>query len=183
MSKKIDRKTFLKRIGGGVLAAGLVPLAAKLLPKAQNRDELWQIDPNKCTACGKCMINCVQKQSAVKCVHAFKVCGYCELCGGFFRPNAETLTSDAENQLCPSGALVRSFVEDPYYEYVINEKLCVACGKCVKGCGSFGNGSLYLQIKQNICLHCNKCKIAQNCPAQAISRVSAREPYKIKGQS
>jgi electron transport complex protein RnfB len=105
------------------------------------------------------------------------------LCGGFFRPNAETLTSDAENQLCPSGALVRSFVEDPYYEYVINEKLCVACGKCVKGCGSFGNGSLYLQIKQNICLHCNKCKIAQNCPAQAISRVSARDPYKIKGQS
>jgi electron transport complex protein RnfB len=129
------------------------------------------------------MTSCVKKTSAVKTVHGFAICGYCELCGGFFRTNAGTLTSAAENQLCPTGALKRSFVEDPYYEYVIDEKLCIACGRCVKGCSSFGNGSLFLQIKQELCLHCNQCSIARDCPSHAISRVTADKPYKLKGIS
>ena len=59
-------------------------------------------------------------------------------------------------------------------------KKCTGCGKCVKGCTSFGNGSLYLQIKQDICVNCNECQIAQVCVSDAISRVDYATAYKLK---
>jgi electron transport complex protein RnfB len=40
---------------------------------------------------------------------------------------------------------------------------------------------LHLQIRHNLCLNCNQCSIASNCPSDAISRVPADEPYIIKG--
>ncbi len=56
---------------GGVLAAkGRADKADKFV---------WQIDPYKCNACGNCATHCVLKTSAVKCVHAYAMCGYCEL--------------------------------------------------------------------------------------------------------
>ena len=71
-------------------------------------------------------------------------------------------------------------MEDPYFEYMIDEELCNGCGKCVKGCSSFGNGSLYLQIKQDLCLNCNECKISTVCPSGAITRVPYATAYKLK---
>jgi electron transport complex protein RnfB len=109
------------------------------------------------------------------------MCGYCTLCFGYFRPDAAELETGAENQLCPTGALVRRFVEDPYYEYTIDESLCVGCGKCVKGCNTFGNGSLHLQVRHDRCVDCNECSIARACPAQAFRRVPASRPYRFKG--
>jgi Na+-translocating ferredoxin:NAD+ oxidoreductase subunit B len=141
---------------------------------------VWQIDPWKCIQCGKCATNCVLNPSASKCVHAFGLCGYCELCTGFFEAQPNALNTGAENQLCPTGAIKRRFVEDPYYEYTIDAELCVGCGKCVKGCSTFGNGSLMLQIDQSRCVRCNRCSIATACPAQAISRVPASQAYLIK---
>ena len=44
----------------------------------------WQIDPYQCIQCGKCATTCVLKQSAVRCFHAYAVCGYCDLCTGFY---------------------------------------------------------------------------------------------------
>ena len=143
---------------------------------------VWQLDPAKCIQCGRCALNCVLNPSAVKCVHAFKVCGYCKLCFGYFQPGANALNSGAENQLCPTGAIKRKFVEDPYYEYTIDEPLCIGCGKCVKGCNSFGNGSLFLQVRHDRCVNCNDCSIARNCPAGAYRRVPAGQPYLLKGQ-
>jgi len=142
---------------------------------------VWQIDPDKCVQCGRCSTHCVLTPSVVKCVHAYAMCGYCELCFGFFRPGAEQLNSGAENQLCPTGAIKRTYVEDPYYEYTIDEALCIGCGKCVKGCSTFGNGSLFLQVRHDRCVNCNECAIARGCPSDAFVRVPAARPYLLKG--
>jgi electron transport complex protein RnfB len=118
----------------------------------------------------------------VKCVHAYDVCGYCDLCGGYHRPNVKVTDTAAENRLCPTDAITRTFVEDPFYEYTIVEERCVGCGKCVKGCRSFGNGSLFLQVRHDRCVNCNECSIARACPAGAYRRVPASRPYLLKGR-
>lgn len=148
--------------------------------KAIEEPLVWQIDPYKCIACGNCATHCVLDPSAVKCVNSFPMCGYCDLCTGYFPPEPMALNTGAENQLCPTGALVRRLVEEPYYEYTINEDLCIACGKCVVGCVAFGNGSLYLQVRHDRCLNCHECSIAVACPSQAFVRLPASRPYLLK---
>lgn len=160
---------------GLLLAAG--GAVATLVARPSSARSLWQIDPAKCIQCGKCATNCVLNPSAVKCMHAYAVCGYCDLCTGFFNAQPNALNTAAENQLCPTAAIRRRFVEDPYFEYSIDADLCIGCGKCVKGCAMFGNGSLQLQIDQERCAHCNWCSIAANCPADAIRRVPGNRPY------
>ena len=141
---------------------------------------VWQIDPAKCIACGHCATYCVLPESAVKCVQAYAMCGYCDLCTAYLEPNAKVLDTGAENELCPTGAIERVFVEDPYFEYTIDEPLCIGCGKCVVGCQAFGNGSLFLQIRHDRCVDCNECAIAVGCPANAIRRVPSGTPYLLK---
>lgn len=181
--KKIDRREFIEstvRISVG-LAIGSV--GGLLLSKTIANDLVWQLDPALCVQCGRCATDCVLTPSAVKCTHVYSMCGYCDLCGGYFRPEAKILTTGAENQLCPTAAIERKFIEEPFFEYHINEDLCIGCGKCVKGCGAFGNGSMQLQIRHNICVNCNQCSIATNCPADAFKRVPASNPYIFKGFS
>ena len=161
--------------------------AAALLIAHRRADGLvWQLDPEKCIQCGNCATKCVLKPSAVKCVHAFPLCGYCDLCFGYFPPGFEPEPAleqpPAESQLCPTQAILRKWVEGPHFEYTIDESLCIGCGKCVKGCGSFGNGSLFLQTRHNRCLNCNECSIAAACPAQAWQRIPADHPYLLKGE-
>jgi len=141
---------------------------------------VWQLDPRRCVRCGQCAVNCVLTESAVKAVHTYGICGYCKLCFGYFQPGAALLHEGAENQLCPVGAIKRTFIENPYYEYTVEESVCVGCGKCVQGCTTFGNGSLYLQVRHDRCLNCNECSIARNCPADAYRRVPASHPYILK---
>jgi len=113
-------------------------------------------------------------------VHAFAMCGYCDLCTGYFTAEPSGLHTGAENLLCPTGAIIRTSLEDPYYQYTIKEELCVGCAKCVKGCNTFGNGSLFLQVRHDRCLNCNECSIAAACPTQAFRRVPASRPYILK---
>lgn len=163
-------------LGIGVGSTGL--LAYK---HSTTQKWVWQIDPFKCNQCGRCATECVKRPSAVKCVHAYDLCGYCDLCGGYFKPNVKELETGAEYQLCPSSAIIRRFIEEPFFEYIIDEDLCIGCAKCVKGCSQFGNGSLHLQILHNLCDNCNECAIARVCPSDAIIRVPAETPYLIKG--
>ena len=176
-NKYRSRRDFVNKTGKILLTAPLAVLPLSLSRKTTASGYVWQIDPFKCTQCGQCKTNCVKTPSAVKCYHAYVMCGYCDLCGGYLRQGVRTISTGAENQLCPTGAITRSYVEEPYFEYTINEDLCDACGKCVKGCIDFGNGSLYLQINQKLCNNCNDCLIARKCPSDAISRVPANRQY------
>lgn len=179
-NKYKTRRDFVKAAGKAIVALPLIVIPALLAKKSSVKGYVWQIDPLKCTTCGQCKTNCVLTPSASKSAHAYPICGYCDLCGGFLRQGVKTISTGAESQLCPTGAIKRKFVEEPYFEYTIDEELCDGCAKCVKGCADFGNGSLYMQIRHNICVNCNDCSIARSCPSQAVIRVPASQPYILK---
>lgn len=179
---KKTRREFIAdgiRTGGLIIASGAI---GALAASSHAEDTVWQIDPYKCTNCGLCATSCVLDQSTVKCMHAFAMCGYCNLCSGMLRPERVGNTIEAENVQCPTFAIQRSYVENPYFQYVIDENLCIGCAKCSKGCDAFGNGSLFMQIRHDRCLNCNQCSIAEVCPAQAIARVPAGKPYLLKSK-
>ena len=167
------------RIGGLMAASGA---AGALIASGHESETVWQIDPYKCIQCTKCATACVLNPSAVKCQHnAEQLCGYCKLCFGYFKPLADNpFDESAETQLCPTGAIDRKHIEGEHYEYHINTAKCIGCAKCVKGCTLDGNQSLFLQIDHSLCLDCNRCAIAAECPAQAISRVPRSSPYILK---
>lgn len=182
-----DRRGFLRdgvRMAG---ALGLVGTGGFLVGRHGREEPLvWQLDPDKCTACGKCATHCVLDLSAVKCVNCFDMCGYCDICTGYFEIKYNSLDTGAENEMCPTGAVRRTFIDkksgQKFYEYTIDKPDCIGCGKCVKGCALM-NGSLYLQVEHDRCLNCNECSIAVACPTQAFYRVpvSQGEILKRKG--
>jgi electron transport complex protein RnfB len=171
------RRAFFRRAGRLLAGAALGGGFLALWHRSRRPGRTWQIDPAKCIQCGLCRDNCVRNVSAAKAVHTFSICGYCDLCTAYFLPEPLELDTGAENLNCPTGALERRFVEDPFFEYTVKRDLCNGCGRCVKGCRDFGNGSLYLQIDQDWCLHCNQCAIARGCPAAAVVLVPTRKPY------
>jgi H+/Na+-translocating ferredoxin:NAD+ oxidoreductase subunit B len=171
-----SRRDFLR---GGVRVGAMTALGALggvLATKGRAQGYRWQIDPQRCVHCGYCGTDCVLEQSAVRCVQDYAICGYCDLCTGYFEADPPALQTGAENQLCPTGAIRRRFIEDPYFEYSIEEDLCVGCAKCVKGCQLFGNGSFYLQVRHDRCVNCNDCSIARVCPTRAFRRVPVSQP-------
>jgi len=177
-----SRREFLKSGLGSTALLATGGVAGFISSRSGTGDMVWQLDPNICIQCEKCAVNCVLSESAVKCVHSYSMCGYCDLCSGYLEPGAKDRDTAAENQLCPTGAIKRTYIEDPYFEYIIDEKLCIGCGKCVKGCGAFGNGSLHLQVRHDRCVNCNECRIARSCPSQAFRRVPAETPYILRGE-
>lgn len=182
--KPTNRRGFLAdglRVAGAIGLAGFGGFLAGR--RGQTDETLWQIDPAKCIACGNCATHCVLDESAVKCVHSFPMCGFCDLCTGYFEVDPNQGGSAVRVQLCPTAAIVRSRAEGDYWEYAIDEQLCIACGKCVKGCSGFGNGSLHLQVRHDRCVHCNECSIALACPSQAFFRTAAGQPYRIKHEN
>jgi len=176
----LSRRAFMTGLGRGSSLLALGGVAGALAVRWRGKQMVWQIDPFKCTKCGRCATECVLDLSAVKCVHDYPMCGYCRLCFGFFQTNPSALDTGAENQMCPTGAIKRAFVEDPYHQYTIDEELCNGCAKCVEGCNQFGNASLYLQVRHDRCVNCNECTIAVECPADAFVRLPAETPYVTK---
>jgi electron transport complex protein RnfB len=176
----LSRRSFVThslRVLGAAAVVGGVGVVAGRTASARG---LWQIDPDKCIQCGKCATNCVLLPSAVRCLHQFGMCGYCDRCFGFFDPTRNVFDTGAENQMCPTDAITRTHIEGPYYEYHILRDKCIGCAKCVKGCTKSGNSSFFLQIDQSICVNCNQCSIAAVCPPQAISRVGDDRVYRIR---
>jgi len=179
LQKKLTRREALRGAAGGAALVGLGAAAGALggLGRARGGERVWQIDPQACVQCGNCATQCVLEPSAVKCVHAFELCYNCDLCFAYFTPEHTARTTGAENQVCPTGAITRTYVRDEKYLYTIDESLCVGCGKCVKRCNEQGAASLYLQVRHDRCLNCSQCTIAAACPADAFRRVPAETPY------
>jgi len=178
--KPVTRRSVLAisaRAAGVAAAAGL---ATAFSLRGAEEQLVWQIDPEKCIQCGKCATSCVLNPSAVKCVQNYQLCGYCKLCTGYFVAQPINLDEGAENQICPTGAIIRTHVEGDYYNYDIDASKCIGCAKCVKGCLLYGNGSFFLQIDRRLCVDCNRCSIAAVCPSQAISRIPLRQAYRLK---
>jgi Na+-translocating ferredoxin:NAD+ oxidoreductase subunit B len=176
----VTRRQFFRNGTRLALMTGLGALGGVIVNRTQAKAWVWQINPDKCVWCGNCAKECVLNPSAVKCVQSYAICGYCDLCTGYFVPEPNALTTAAENQVCPTAAIQRRFIEDPYYEYSIDENLCIGCAKCVEGCTRFGNGSFYLQIRHDRCVNCNECSIARTCPGDAFLRVPADQPYLLR---
>lgn len=176
-----SRKDFLRGAARGAGVAGMAVMAGVLLKDGAKADEtVWQINPHKCTECGKCETHCVINPSAVKAVHAFGACGYCDLCTAYFVPDPFHLHEGAENHNCPTDAIERRYIEEPYFEYKIKEDNCVGCAKCVDGCRTYGNGSMHLQIEHDLCVDCDSCSIDNACPSDAFEKVPASNPYMYK---
>ena len=101
--------------------------------------QVWQLDPNLCIECGRCQTNCVLDLSAVKAVNCFAMCGYCDKCTGYFPDDEITCRKRGPriNSARPGPSPARTSTGRPdvrYFEYTIDEGLCIACGKCVHGC-------------------------------------------------
>lgn len=180
-NKGMDRREFISNGLRISLALSLGGISAVLASRSFGTEMVWQLDASKCVQCGRCATDCVLSISAVKCMHVYDMCGYCDLCGGYFRPEAKDRSTAAENQLCPTAAIERRFIEEPFFEYHIDEDLCIGCAKCVKGCSAFGNGSMQIQVNHSICVNCNECAIARVCPSDAFKRVPANNPYLFSG--
>lgn len=180
MNRRSTRRQFLD---GSLRVVGLVGLggAALHLSRGAARETVFQIDPNRCTACDLCRTSCVLSFSAVKAVNNFKKCGYCMLCPAYFDIESDTDRKGMPTgKVCPRDAIQRRVVgevdeEDPnnnYYEYSIDETRCDGCGKCVLACKPpMGNGSLRLEIRYNHCLECNSCSIQVACQDSAVIRI------------
>jgi electron transport complex protein RnfB len=183
--KEQDRRRFLVDglrvagvVGVGVLGGFLTGR------RGQAMENRWQIDPDKCVACGNCATHCVLDESAVKCVQCFDMCGFCNRCTGYYTLDGlDSRDTAAEDLLCPTEAIIREFVEGKagqnFYEYTIKTDACIGCAMCVKGCALM-NGSLYLQVMHDRCVNCNECAIAVACPSDAFLTPSSDRPYRLK---
>ncbi len=76
-NKSKSRREFINDGMRLSLALALGGIGGLSLSKVIKDDYVWQIDPFLCTQCGRCATECVLSPSAVKCVHALDVCGYC----------------------------------------------------------------------------------------------------------
>lgn len=173
----MDRRSFIEKGTKSVIALGLGTIGGMTLSRSAGREMVWQIDPEKCSLCGKCAELCVLKPSAVKCVINHQNCSFREDCDGYFKPRTKVFSDLAENRQCPTGALKRRKVEGGAYEYTVDESLCIGCGKCGRMCRRKGRGAMVLQINQKRCAHCNECGIEKGCPKGAITRIPAKTGY------
>jgi electron transport complex protein RnfB len=176
-----DRRRFI-RFGGQLIGASALGGAAWRIFTGSDPDAVfsqpkgpyvWRINPDKCTFCALCESACVRKPSAVKAVNDQKKCSYCVACYGHLaelKVSSEMIQSQGL-RVCPHDAVKRvaySGGKDGYHLYTIDDAKCTACGKCAKRCNTLGTKSMFLIIRPDLCLGCNRCAIAAVCPEEAV---------------
>ena len=186
MNEKPTRRELLGHAARGATVVGLGGLGLYLARKASG-ESVWQIDCEKCVnsrlgavgveVCERCSTECVLALSAVRAVNDHAKCGRCYICPAYFDIKSAVDEEGLPSQkLCPRDAIERKPIgwidpDDPannFYEYIIDEKLCNGCGKCVMGCKEpAGLSSIRLAVRYDLCLDCNRCSIAIACPDEA----------------
>lgn len=181
--------------------------AAFYLVKNAEGQVVWQVDPAKCLnskfgevdvkVCNLCHSDCVVTQSAVRAVNEYANCGRCNICPSYFNVKSavDRKTGLPSEKLCPRDAIQRKAIgdidpDDPantFYEYIIDEKKCDGCGKCVMACKEpAGLGSIQLRVRHDLCVNCNRCAISMVCPKDAITQDNtghALNPFKNGGRA
>lgn len=191
-----DRRQFLQRTGQVACAAALGGTAFTLVQRACANDA-WAIVPNQCVnirlgvtggeqVCDVCATSCILPLSAVRAVNDHVRCGRCCICPAYFDVRSPIGPEGLPTKkLCPRDAIQRTVIgdEDPYdplnnyYEYTIDEEQCNGCGRCVMECKDpAGLGSIRLEVRYDLCLRCNQCTIAAQCPDDAYRRVGPQPP-------
>ncbi len=199
MSDETTRREILGQAARGAALLGLGGTAAYLVSRT-TAEGAWQLDPNKCVncrlgatgveVCDLCASACVLQLSAVRAVNDHSKCGRCCICPAYYDVTSavdeEGLPSE---KLCPTDAISRFPIgevdpEDPantYYEYVIDEERCNGCGLCAMGCKEpAGLGSIWIEVRHDLCVDCNRCAIAIVCPDEAYVRhLPGEEPPSV----
>lgn len=196
MNDKPTRREILRHAIRGTALLGLGGLSA-YLARNSAAEGAWQLNPRRCLnsrlgvvnvpVCELCARECVLALSAVRAVNDHAKCGRCYLCPAYFDIKSALDESGLPSQkLCPRDAIIRQPIgeidpRDPannYYEYLIDEKRCNGCGRCVMACKEpAGLGSLRLEVRYDACLDCNRCSIAIACPEEAYHRRPARSGH------
>lgn len=191
--KNWGRRSFLRKVGQATCVIALGGIAYRIA--GQHMDEetagprsryVWQINPDKCTNCGKCETHCVRMPSAVKAVNDQKKCSNCVVCFGHIsnKEIASDQIMSGGKRICPNDAVIRnnhSGGKDGYFLYDIDSDKCTGCGKCAKVCTEKGTKSMFLIIRPDLCLNCNSCDIARACPDNAIERLYIGPEDDFKG--
>jgi Na+-translocating ferredoxin:NAD+ oxidoreductase subunit B len=190
-----NRRGFI-RFGGQLIGAGVLGGTAWRLftgmdPEAEFSQPkgpyVWRINPDKCNFCGLCESACVRQPSAVKAVNDQTKCSYCVACYGHLADLtvASEMIQDGGTRVCPHDAVMRKELSggsNGYHVYTINETNCTACGKCTKRCNELGTRSMFLLIRPDLCIGCNRCGIAVVCPQNAIERAHAYPEDDFRGE-
>ena len=188
--EKLDRRDFLQRAGQTTCGVAIAGTAVVLGRRACLADA-WTIAPDKCVnirlgvsgasqVCELCSTSCVLPLSAVRAVNDHAKCGRCCICPAYFDVLGPMGPDGLPTKkLCPRDAIVRTVIGDvdPYdplnnfYEYTIDDAKCNGCGRCVMECKDpAGLGSIRLEVRNDLCLRCNRCSIALECPDEAYYR-------------
>lgn len=178
-----DRRKFLHRGGQFIGAAMLGGAAWRVFAGKDPESEfsqptgpyVWRINPDKCNYCGLCETACVRKPSAVKAVNDQTKCSYCVACYGHLADLAvpSELIDSQGVKVCPYDAVIRKEFAggtDGYHLYTIDQAKCTACGKCAKRCNELGTKSMFMIIRPDLCIGCNRCSIMAVCPKDAVAR-------------
>ena len=195
MQNRYSRRDFI-RIAGQVSCVGVLGGIAYRVFTGVSADAefdqpttryAWQINNEKCTFCSICESACVRKPSAVKAVNDQKKCSFCVICYGHI--TNKTIDSDKVNsdgiRVCPQDAVLRRNYSgglDGYYIYSIDDERCDGCGKCAKFCNEYGTKSMFLIIRPDLCLGCNRCAIAEACPEKAVERIPIASEDDFRGE-
>ena len=189
MKEKPTRRDVLRHAVRGAAVIGLGGLATHLARDA-TAEGVWLLDCDRCVnsrlgalgvdVCDRCATTCVLPLSAIRAVNDYEKCGRCYVCPAYFDIRSAIDDEGLPSQkLCPRDAIERRPIgdvdpDDPannYYEYIINDKLCNGCGKCVMGCKEpAGLSSIRLVVRNDLCLDCNRRSIAIACPDDAYER-------------
>jgi electron transport complex protein RnfB len=186
MKEQPTRRDVLGHAARGATVIGLGGLAAYLV-RSSDAEGAWVLDIEKCVnsrlgalgveVCELCSTTCVVGLSAIRAVNEYSKCGRCYICPAYYDVKSAIDKDGLPSQkLCPRDAIERKPIgeidpDDPannFYEYIIDEKRCIGCGRCVMACKEpAGLSSIVLEVRHSLCLECNRCSIAIACPDEA----------------